>query len=339
MSKNKTHLKTKERQNQDSTQDPKVHLTLSIIEHLKSGKRPSQIEADLSLKHSTFMYHFNKIKDAGLIHKLGYGVWAVTEKNVQSRHVGKTRPPIFMQQKLTFFEQDTVRAHAFLFTVKVPKDLRNWTNEKREQYLEKHKIEYIRLKISGSGQRIIFRNRKVWLLNKSIVIYNTGSYFAEHAIEAKSTAIYKFFSVVKGIERLLHVEFAHDNNYKFKVSRQHYALLQNALAKQYTEEGKKLEVRTDKGLWFIIDNSFNLNEAETVHPETAMTDNVKMQNLFNSVKRQPNGITIDQLLELSDGIQRNQILFSENALKHVEVIKDLGTGVKELNKLLGCLKR
>jgi len=285
------------------------------------------------------MYHFNKLKDAGLIVKLGYGVWKVAEKSDQSSHVGKTRPPVFMQQKLTFFEQDTVRGHAFLFTVKVPKDLRNWTNEKREQYLEKHNIKYIRLRISGSGQRIIFRNRKVWLTNKSIVIYDTASYFAERSVEAKSTAIYSFFGIVKGIERLLHVEFAMNNNYKFKVSRQHYALVQNALAKQYTEEGKKLEVRTDKGLWFLIDNSFGLQEAETIHPKTAMTDNVKVQDFFNSLKAQPNGITIDSLLELSNGIQQNQILFSENALKHVEVIRELGEGVKEMNKLLGRIKK
>lgn len=328
----------KEVRNQDPSQDTTSNLMLSIMQQLKEGKTPTTIQHNLGMKQTTLQYYLTKLKQAGLIRKLGYGVWEVTDKNIKSRHVGQKDTPTHRQLNLMFFSPDMVRGHAFLFTLNVPKGVRNWTNEKREQFLDSHKIDYLRLKIGGSGQRIIFRGRKVWLTNKSIVIYDTGSYFAERAVEAKSTAIYKFFSIVKGIERLLHVEFAVDQNYKFKVSRQHYALVRNALAKQYTEEGQKLEVRTDKGLWFIIDNSFNLNEAETIHPKTAMTDNVKVQDFFNSLKAQPNGVTIDALLELSSTIQENQILFSENALKHVEVITELGMGIKEMNKLLEAIK-
>jgi hypothetical protein len=283
------------------------------------------------------MYHFNKLKQAGFICKRGYGTWEVTDKNDQSRHVGKTRPPVFMQSKLTFFRQDAVRGHAFLFTLKVPGGLRNWTNEKREQFLEKHKIDYVRLKISGSGQRIIYRNRKVWLLDKSVVIYDTASYFAEKAIDSKSTAIYNFFSIVKGLERLLHVEFAMDSNYKFKVSRQHYALVKNALAKQYTEEGKKLEIRTGKGLWFVIDNSFSLNEAETVHPQTAMTDNRKVQDWFNGLKEQP--ITPQFVLEVMNGIQQNQLMFAKNTESHIKAVQELAEAVRTFrSNLLECKK-
>lgn len=322
-------------------QDKTKNLKLYIIQQLELGKRPSQICAKLNMNSTTLQYHLNALKESSSINKTGYGTWEVLKPitNRGKSHIKTTHvAPQQLQTNLNFFQQDSVRGHAFLFTLNVPKGLRNWTNEKREQYLNNHKIDYLRLKISGSGQRIIFRGRKVWLTNKSIVIYDTGSYFAERAVEAKSTAIYKFFSIVKGIERLLHVEFAADQNYKFKVSRQHYALVRNALAKQYTEEGQKLEVRTDKGLWFIIDNSFNLNEAETIHPKTAMTDNVKVQDFFNSLKTQPNGVTIDALLEVSNGIQQNQLIFSENALAHVKVIKQLGLRVEDLNVLLNDLK-
>jgi len=325
-----------ERKDQDPPQDHNVNLTLYILQQIQSGKRPSQIWPELGMKHSAFQYHLNKLKRAGSIRKVGYGTWMAQNENVKSTHVVPNKTPTLRQSNLTFFQSDSVRAHAFLFTLQVPKNLRNWTNENRELFLKKQDIDFVRLKISGSGQRIVFRDRKVWLLNKSVVIYDTASYFAERSIDAKSTALYKFFSLVKGIERLLHTDFSISGDYRFKVSRQHYALVENALAKQYTDEGKKLEIRTDKGLWFLIDNSFNLHEAETVHPITAMTDNKKVQDWFNGLKEQP--ITPDFVLTVMNGIQQNQLVFAQNIGSHIMAIKKLGQGVEELTKIVEKLQ-
>ena len=176
--------------------------------------------------------------------------------------------------------------------------------------------------------------RKTWLTNRSVVIYDTGSYFAEKAIEAKSDAVQSFFSIVKRLERLLHVELAFGSDYKFKVSRQHYALMQNALARQYNKEGDmKLEIRSegDNSLWFLIDNSFNLNEAETVHPDTAMSDNQKVQTFFNQLKE--TGITPNFILEAMAGIQGNQEVFAENTESHIEAIRDLSKGTNDFSEV------
>jgi hypothetical protein len=56
-----------------------------------------------------------------------------------------------------------------------------------------------------------------------------------------------------------------------------------------------LQVRTTSGLWSVIDNSFNQHDAETVHAETADTDNQKVQAFFNSLKVYP--LTTDFILE------------------------------------------
>jgi len=229
-----------------------------------------------------------------------------------------------------------VRGHAFVFTLHLQPGLRNWTNANREAYLERNNIAYKPLNLGGGGQRIEYKGHKVWLTNKSVILYDTNSYFAKEAQAAKSRAIYNFIKKIKGLERLLKADFTikTGTQYKFKVSRQHYALVKNALARQYNEADEKLEVYTEKGLWFLIDNSFNLDEAETVHSETADTDNKKVQDFFNSLKAQPNGVTIDSLLQLSESIQQNQLLFSENALAHVDVIKELGLSVESLNGML-----
>jgi hypothetical protein len=275
-----------------------------VLSYLRSGLNPAKIAAKMNVTDSTIQYHITLLKKQGTIRKVGYGTWEVleeptTEKKTPrgSTRVGTTKtPPLAVlprsvpreisQASLTRFQQDAVRAHAFVFTMQVPRNLRNWNNEKRAQYLTANQIPYKPLGIGGGGQRIIVKDRKVWILNKSIIIYDKASYFAEGALQAKTTALATHISIIKHIERLLHTSFEIGSDYKFKVSRQHYALIYNAMAKQYNDAGEKLEIRTAKGAWFLIDNSYNMNEAETVHPTTAMTDNTKVQSFFNGLKEQ-----------------------------------------------------
>lgn len=321
-----------------------TNLNLYIMQQLKSGNWPAKIARQLSISKTALQYHLTKLKQAGAITKIGYGVWEVSDtafsdikRSTNSPRVGRATPPTCIQTNLNLFE---VRGHAFVFTLRPQSDLRNWTNENRELYLSKNNIPYKALNLYGGGQAIVYKGHKVWLTNKSVILYDTGSYFAQEAAKAKSHAIHHYTTLIKGLERLLNADFTQNagRTYKFKVSRQHYALINNALARQYNEANEKLEVYTDKGLWFLIDNSFNMNEAEMVHPETAEPDTVKVVNFFNSIKAQEDGITIDQLLQLSSSIQQNQLLFSENALAHVDVIKQLGIGVQELNKRLKDLE-
>ena len=202
--------------------------------------------------------------------------------------------------------------------------------------METHSIPFKPLGIGGGGQRIIVKDRKVWLTNRSIIIYDKASYFAEAALQAKTTALATHISIIKHIERLLHTSFLLGSDYKFKVSRQHYALIYNALAKQYNESGEKLEIRTAKGAWFLIDNSYNMNEAETVHPSTAMSDNKKVQDFFNGVKE--TAITPSFLLEMMHGIQSNQMAFAENMTSHIQAVRDLGKGVGEMTEVMKQFK-
>jgi len=314
---------------------------LSIITLLKNGLRPSEIATESGVSKTTLQRHLNHLKKQGIIHKVGYGVWDVIDtpeitkkRSTQSIYVAKNTPPSEVQQNLHMFIPDSVRAHAFLFTLQVPKNLRNWNNKKREQYLDRHNIPYKSLGIINGGQRLIINGRKTHLTDKSIVIYDRSSYFAEKAIEAKSNAVHSFISIIKKLERTLHVELTSGSDYKFRVSRQHYALVKNALAQQYNAEGAKLEVRSegDNSLWFLIDNSFNLDEAEAVHPKTGMTDAKSIQDFFNGVKE--TRITPAFILKAMAGIQGNQAVFAENTKSHIEAIQDLSDGVKTFNSLL-----
>lgn len=345
-------LTKKEVPQQDPPQDLKYHRYLYILRSLHSGLRPPQIISQLAIPKTTFQHYLNNLKRHGFITKISYGIWELSDEAISSlkrsiitSHVANQQDPkevpITSQQNLSFFfsNPDSVRAHAFVFTVRLPLHLSNWNNKARSKYLIQHNIAFSELKIGGGGQRIIYKGKKVWLTDRSVVIYDRSSYLAETSSKAKSYAISKLLSLVKGLERLLSADFTEraGRNYTFRVSRQHYALIKNALAKQYDADGKKLNVYSDQGLWFVIDNSFNLHEAETVHPETADTDNIKIQNFFNSLKEQP--LTTDFILEVMHGIQQNQLVFAQNMGSHIKVIKDLGNGVNELASILDELKQ
>jgi uncharacterized protein YoxC len=70
-----------------------------------------------------------------------------------------------------------------------------------------------------------------------------------------------------------------------------------------------------------------------------MADNLNVQGFFNSLKGNP--ITTDFIFEAMGGIQQNQqtitanqMVFAENINSHITAIQDLGTGVRDMNKLL-----
>ena len=335
-------LQSKEVKTQDRPTRPTPNFYLSVLQLLQAGSRPSQIAQELNISKQALQYYLNHLKRAGVALKLGYGVWEVLDEPLKrsknsSQDTSDKTPPFFtssftsLQSKL---QPDSVRAHALIITVRVPKNLRNWNNDARARYLTKHELDFMPLHISGGGQRIVFKGRKVWLTNPSVVIFDRSSYFAATSKESKQLALYKLFQLVQQLERALQADFTEraGRQYRFKVSRQHYALVKNALAEQYDAEGKKLQVRTTSGLWFVIDNSFNLHEAETVHAETADIDNQKVQDFFNSLKEHP--LTTDFILHVMNGIQQNQVLFAENIHSHIRAIQDLSFATKELVGLL-----
>jgi len=68
---------SKEVQIQDRPTRPTPNLNLSIVQHLRTGFRPSQIVQQINISKTALQYHLNQLKAAGTVRKLGYGVWEV----------------------------------------------------------------------------------------------------------------------------------------------------------------------------------------------------------------------------------------------------------------------
>lgn len=315
------------------------NLNLLVFQHIAHGLRPSKICEILDIKKTALQYYLSSLKRAGMIKKIGYGVWEITgefDKNKFKKTTQVARGTPCKQFEL--LSQDSVRAHAFQFKIKLP-EIQGWND--REKILIKKDIKFFNLKIGGGGQSILFRDTRIWLTNRSVIIYKRSSYLAQKAKDGRSHAIYDLMILLRGLERLLGVNLKIRGDYSFKVSRQHYALVKNALAKQYDNEGKKLEIYTGNGLWFLIDNSYNLHEAETVHPETAVVDNERVQDFFNSLK-ETKGYTPQFVVNAIAQNTRNLDHYAVHLKSHVKSVQALDTGVasmvSEIKKLSEIIK-
>lgn len=304
----------------------------SILLGIKGFSYPTKIANSLGISKQQLNYYIATLKRAGCIKKISQGAW-IYIKDFDEKRVKKSKKVNLgsSPQPRPFLNKDDVRGHAFMFHLKIPK-ISNWNN--RKTYLDKHNIKYDPLKY---GQRIIVKGRIVHLFNTSIIIYDRESYISELARETKSLAIYNFMSLITTIENILKTSFEIRKKYQFKVCREHYALMKNCMARQYNKEGKKLEVYNYKGLWMLIDNSFNLNELETIKnretvPEQAVSDNEGVQKYFNSHKNTNFKVTPEFILKAINGITQNQLYFDNNMQSHLDVLNKLNYAIDELRK-------
>lgn len=298
---------------------------LYVFLQIQQGIRPSKICEQLDISKQRLNYYLSTLKKAGFIKKIGYGVWGISKKYDQ-KEVKKQLMGSSIQQEKNFYllKSDMIRGHAFQFTLRIPK-LPHWS--KREEIFKKKGIKFRQLnKLFGGGQGIEFRGRKIHLTSKSIIIYEKSSYIADTSTRSKSLAIYKLMTLIRGLERLLGADFSFKGHYKFKVSRQHYSLVKNTLAKQYDKERKKLKVYIADELFFLIDNSYNLHELEAVHSKTADPDITAVQDLLKDLKLHPTTFT-----EIRSEYYGAMSKLTQQINAHLNVIKE----IKNLIKILG----
>jgi len=293
-----------------------------------------------------------------VIEKLGYGVWKVNKerrhlvlkqkKRVRKRHKdvqindpcrstgrggsGDSKFVHLSGLSGVKLEQDSVASHGFMFVLRLP-NLARWDKRGRRKYLEARKIEHEPI---SQGERLDTRLTKGWkvhLTGRSLVAYAPRGmrWYAETAAGGFREAFFEFLGIVRGVEKLLGVSFRMSGRYKVKTAREHHALIDNALAEQYTREGKKLYVRDERGLWALIDASVDPGEFETVRSGAGGREaNRMVQDFFNGVKR--TGITPEFILESIHGLAENARVFGENHAQHVRVLERMDETLKVLNK-------
>lgn len=330
-----------------------------VFSHIKQSLPPAQLWKEKKLTKRQVDYSLMKLKHASLIEKVSYGVWKALAENLpeeRSHKEGQETPHVaLVHSHPKGTKPDSVRAHGIVMTISIPR-IANW--DKREELLSQLDpatgLPFMPFKRIPQGQRVFFEGCKIWLCDRSIVVYypKKHSWFAETAPSAWNAILYDTVTIIKKLESRLKVGyggFRTGKGYRIRPSRNHYSLIKNALARQYNDEKRKLAVHDDNGLWLVIDNSFNLEELETLHPKTGLEDNLKVQRFFNGIKSgefdhtqvnhdlQLAGSLIKEMAQQVGGVSNNQESFSRNMLDygekiaiHTQSIGQLGDGVEKL---------
>lgn len=266
----------------------KESFDFTVYSLIKQGLNQQQIADKFKVQKQNIAYYCKKLKARGLIEYIGYATWKVKKEYKQVKKQPRDTQ-LNLKSFLTSCKQDlkpdSVRGHAFIFTLKLP-EIPKWCCESRKKFLVSKGVKFKPIGFNHSSQGIKFKGYKIWLNDKSINVYfnRWKSYFTDTAAESKNYAINDFKQLIIKLESFLGCNLKIDGNYLFKVSKNHYSLVQNSLAKQYNRDNKKLIVYEDGKGWFMIDNSYHLNEAETIDTERGVDDNKKVQDVFNSIR-------------------------------------------------------
>jgi len=203
--------------------------------------------------------------------------------------------------------------------------------EKKERYNKRLK-EFNIVRIKGNTIRL-FKN--------SIEIYIKSHFAAQTVEQATAKGLDYINNLFIIIENDLGITIIKDRKQNIKLVNAHYSECNNELAKEMNKEKEKIKLyaREDGKLWFTIDNSFNLNEAETLHPASSKEDMQEAVKPFFDSLRDNKGYTPSFVLYSLGTITEQFSYYGDNMRAHVDAIKLLSTGIKELRREIGRLKK
>lgn len=212
-------------------------------------------------------------------------------------------------------------------------------SQSTKDFFYKGKGKYIRLHGQEWNIKIIYKSRFYNKLPKNKVIFSDGNtiriykdsievysnenlkFEAEDEQKATAMSFNYWQKIFNRLENKLKVTLIKEGYHNIELVNHHYAEVNNELAEEYNEKKVKLNIYSteDGKLWFKIDHSWNLHEAETLHPETAKPDITKVKAHFNDIR--------DNKTYLPSEIKKNiditnQLLFktSENLNKSAHLI-------------------
>lgn len=197
-------------------------------------------------------------------------------------------------------------------------------------------------KLLRSKNLIYFDNNTVRLYRDSVEVYSAEhrEWLAEDEQRATALSMRYWSSFFGQLEQRLHVILIKGMNTRIRQVNAHYAEINNELAKDANDRKVRISIfgTDDAKLWFKIDNSWQLNEAETLHSDRSKQDMQQIKRFFNDV-RDNNPPTVTELTKIIHDVAVNQQMYAENIVAHIAAIQQLGHGVEKLTKLLETMEK
>jgi len=130
-------------------------------------------------------------------------------------------------------------------------------------------------------------NNQIRLHRNSIIVYSENDFYGDTAQKATINSMAYWTRFFNRLEKDLGIIIVKHRKHNISLVKQHYAEINNELAEECERKAEKIRIYTkeDGKLWFTIDNSFNLSEAETQHRYTAEEDMEEIvQPHFNDLR-------------------------------------------------------
>jgi len=255
--------------------------------------------------------YVSSLKRLNIIYKSGYNIWYIDEDKYKKYRFGckniygvTSNTP---SEKYLSNALNKVRGHGFCFSIKI--NIPDW--QKREQYMLLNDIKY---KNIPQGHRIYIYGNKIWLCNKSIVVYfqENLSFYGETAQDTLEMAKAEMIRILKRFEKMFNVNIRRRGWYDFKPSRNHFAVLKDLIAKECNEKGD-IKVYYDGELFCITDKSFHVGETEFQHQNDGVRDTEAYKETIHNIKdydktygEAPNFIEMRKMFETQMQINQNQ---------------------------------
>lgn len=127
----------------------------------------------------------------------------------------------------------------------------------------------------------VFKGNRVRFFSNSVEVYSKKHFFGKSGFEAHYNSVLYFKKYFVNLQNYLGVLFG-----SVKEVNSHYAELDNELARDNKERGKKLDVKSsvDGKSWLKTDFSFNVNELEFLHPSTSLEDTDNLLSYLNDLR-------------------------------------------------------
>jgi DNA-binding CsgD family transcriptional regulator len=200
--------------------------------------------------------------------------------------------------------------------------------------------------ILNKSNMIQIDGNTIRLYKDILEIYSNKSFFGANEQEATYKSLIYWKSFIVGLENEFGVILQKPRTQNIKIVKQHYAETNSQLAKESQKSGKEIKVysKDDGKLAVIMDNSFNLNERECIHPShnkihsEAITKQVSdfIENNPPTNSELANFIK-ESAIQIRD-ITNNQLIFDKNMSSHLKVLNKIGDAINKLNKRLSQTK-
>ena len=261
-------------------------LNLITVERLSN----KQVQTALKIGKSSFYKYKKTLKNAGLLNTFySMDFSQGTPQRVRDLvHPNNSNNPPKKEKK--------IRLHFIELNVNLI-----YSDERYSKQLKKANTLFI-----GEDTIRLYKN--------SLEIYIKHSFFAETAQKATANSIYYIQKLLVRLENDLHVILMKHRSQNIRICNAHYSEIENEYAKDCNINAEKIRIytRDDGKLWFLIDNSFNLNEAEAVHPQTAKPDIEKVTSYFNDIRDSNSVLMPSDISKLLGRIMEEQKKTSEN---------------------------